>query len=572
VDDQSILADFVSSSNSQSELYECEICGDSFDSSKGRGVHRAHSHSEEEIKEVLIEELQNLANELGETPSQRDMTRQGPYSVKTYQKKFGSWNGALEKADLEVNKEQSIAKSELLDELTRLSAELERTPTSRDVAEKGQYAPSNYTKKFESWNCAVREAGLEITRQRDISKDDLLAELKRLADELGHTPTVGEMRQRGKFGVRTYSKEFGSWNDTLREANLEINRRQDVDESELLGEISRLHNEFGRPPSVDIMNSDGDFAVSTYGRVFGSWNNALREAGFEVNNRSNIPELELLNALQRLGDEIGRTPTAADMEQEGQFGWATYETAFGSWNTALREAGFEPNVRGDVPETELRGELQRLKDELGHVPGRREMDDEGSFDSTTYMATFGTWNDALREADLTPNERRDIPKSDLLAELRRLADVLDRTPIRDEMESQGEFSHSVYTHRFGSWNDALIEAGLDPNKIIDPAHLDHIVRSTWELEVADLLLDLDVSYEYESLEIEYGRGRIYTPDFVTDQYIIEVKGAIYTNEKEKAEAAKSKLNDREYVVIGQEIPADIHIPWERRETVARLFA
>jgi phage terminase small subunit len=262
--DQSRLVDFVSNSNSQSESYECEICGDSFDSSKGRGIHRAHSHSEEKIKEVLIEELQDLADELGETPSQRDMTRQGAHSVKTYQKKFGSWNEALEKADLEINKKQSIAKSELIDELTRLSAELGRTPTSRDVAEEGEYAPSNYSNKFESWNSAVREAGLEITRQRDISRDDLLGELKRLANELGHTPTVGAMRQRGKFGVRTYSKEFGSWNDALQDAGLELNRRQDVDESELLEEISRLYDEFGRPPSVDIMNNDGDFAVSTY--------------------------------------------------------------------------------------------------------------------------------------------------------------------------------------------------------------------------------------------------------------------------------------------------------------------
>lgn len=571
MDNQSNLADFGINFDSKPESYECEICGDSFDSSKGRGIHRAHSHSEGEIKQVLIGELQNLANELGGTPSQRNMTRQGAHGVKTYQKKFGSWNDALEEANLEINKKQSIPESELLDELIRLSTELGRTPTSRDVAEKGEYAPSNYSNKFGSWNRAVREAGLEPTRRRDIPKDELLTELKRLADELGHAPTVEEMKQRGKFGVSTYSKEFGSWNDALQEADLELNRRQNVDESKLLEEVSRLYDEFDRSPSADIMSRNGDFAVSTYRRVFGSWNNALREAGFDVNNRSDIPELELLNALQRLGNEVGQTPTAADMEQQGQFGWATYEKAFGSWNTALRRAGFEPNVRGDIPETELREELQRLKDELGHVPERREMDDEGEFDSTTYMSTFGTWNDALREADLTLNKRRNIPDSDLLAELRRLADVLDRTPIRDDMESQGKFSYSVYTHRFGSWNDALIEAGLDPNKIINPDHLDHIVRSTWELEVADLLLDLGVSYEYESLEIEYKKNRTYTPDFVTDQYVIEVKGAIYTNEKEKAEAAKSRLDNREYVVIGQKIPADIHIPWERRETVDRLF-
>ena len=571
MDDQSNLADSGANPDSRPESYECEICGDSFDSSKGRGIHRAKSHSEKEIKQVLITELHNLATELDKTPSQRDMNLQGAHSSKTYQKKFGSWNEALKEADLAINKEQSISKPDLVNELVRLSDELGQTPTSRDMAEDGKYAPSSYSDKFGSWNNAVREADLEPTRRREIPREDLSLELKRLADELGHTPTVGEMEQHGKFGSRTYSQEFGSWNDAIQEAGLNLNKQQNVIKSELLGEIRRLNEELGSVPSAEIMDQSGDFAASTYIRRFGSWNNALREAGFEVNNRSNIPKSELLNALQCLGDEQDRTPTAADMERDGQFGWATYKTTFGSWNNALREAGFDPNVRNDIQDSILVEEIQRLSDKLDRTPERRDMDAEGKFDSTTYMSSFGTWNNALREADLTPNKRLNIPDSDLLEELQRLADVLDRTPIRDEMESQGKFSFSVYTQRFGSWNDALVEAGLDPNKILNPDHLDHIVRSTWELEIANTLLELDVDYEYESLKIEYGDGHTYMPDFVADQYVIEVKGRIYANEEKKAKEAKSRLDSKEYVVIGAKLPADIHIPWKDREAIYDLF-
>lgn len=105
----------------------------------------------------------------------------------------------------------------------------------------------------------------------------------------------------------------------------------------------------------------------------------------------------------------------------------------------------------------------------------------------------------------------------------------------------------------------------------DPNHLSHLVRSTWELAVANLLRDAGVDYEYESLEIEYGDGCTYTPDFVTDNYVIEVKGHIYSDEVKKARAAMKHLDTREYVVIGRELPANIHIELEERAALHNLF-
>jgi hypothetical protein len=58
---------------------------------------------------------------------------------------------------------------------------------------------------------------------------------------------------------------------------------------------------------------------------------------------------------------------------------------------------------------------------------------------------------------------------------------------------------------------------------------------------------------------------------VADQYVIEVKGRIYANEKKKAKEAKSQLDSKKYVVIGAKLPADIHIPWKGREAIYDLF-
>lgn len=576
--DQSSLSDFRSGVDPETDLYECEICGRGFDSAKGRGIHRAKAHDEEEINQVLITELQRLADELGRIPAQRDMTQHGAHSTKTYQKKFGSWNEALKQAGLEINEEQNVTKFDLRDELERLADELERTPTSRDMAKDGTYGVSTYLNKFGSWNDAVREVGLEPTRERNVPREDLIREIQRLAEKLGGTPTVTEMRQHGCYGVSTYSNEFGTWNNALETAGVGTNKEKNVPKSDLLAEIHSLSEDLGRTPSALSMSKKGGYSVGTYERRFGSWNEALREAGLEINNRSDIPEEELLTEIQRLSRKIGRTPTAAHMESKGQFGWKTYKTTFGSWNDAIRKADLAVNVRSDIPGVELLEEIQSLADDLGRTPKMRDMDQHGQFDSTTYKPSFGSWNEALEQAGFEPVRRSDIPESDLIEEIQRLADTLNRPPTRNEVESQGKFSSSIYAYRFGTWTDALIEAGYEPHKALNPDYLDHRVDSVPELVIADMLLDAGVEYENEGMKITYDDGRTYTPDFVTEDYVIEYKGQdwgeMYNKEvtaKDKAEAAMDALDQREYVVVGTELPADIHIPWEDRETIPELF-
>jgi transposase-like protein len=107
----------------------------------------------------------------------------------------------------------------------------------------------------------------------------------------------------------------------------------------------------------------------------------------------------------------------------------------------------------------------------------------------------------------------------------------------------------------------------------DPEHLDHVVRSGWEMEIVELLREHNIPYEYESVEIDWGEEQTYRPDFITEDYIIEVKGWVRPqgNEEMKAQAALELLDDREYVVVGAELPCDIHIPWEDYEKLIELI-
>lgn len=123
---------------------------------------------------------------------------------------------------------------------------------------------------------------------------------------------------------------------------------------ELLDELHRLREELDKTPATHEMNEFGEYSAGTYQYHFGSWNDALREAGFEPNQSQpgKIPTDELLSEIRRLARELNKTPTKKQLNDIGKYYVRTYQRRFGSWSEAVRQAGFEPNQR--IPESEFR--------------------------------------------------------------------------------------------------------------------------------------------------------------------------------------------------------------------------
>ena len=88
-------------------------------------------------------------------------------------------------------------------------------------------------------------------------------------------------------------------------------------------------------------------------------------------------------------------------------------------------------------------------------------DAEARVHPQTVIEHFGTWNAAKRAAGLFP--RRFLTRAELLEQLRRLGEELDRTPTaRDLGERRRSLpSVSLYAHTFGSLANALREAGFE---------------------------------------------------------------------------------------------------------------
>lgn len=82
------------------------------------------------------------------------------------------------------------------------------------------------------------------------------------------------MDEQGAYSQRTCANRFGSWANAVIDAGLEPAGQPKIATAELLAEIDRLASRLGHPPTVKKMNSEGRYHVATYYDRFESWREA----------------------------------------------------------------------------------------------------------------------------------------------------------------------------------------------------------------------------------------------------------------------------------------------------------
>jgi len=143
-----------------------------------------------------------------------------------------------------------ITRDELLTELNRLANELDKVPTRNEMNEHGEYSRSPYDRVFGGWNDALGEAGLEVNKPVDLTREQLLRELERVAGAIDKAPTMDEFRFESKWTERAYKREFGTWNDALRAAGLEVNKQHGAN---ITKQCPECGDEFSVKPSTQSL-------------------------------------------------------------------------------------------------------------------------------------------------------------------------------------------------------------------------------------------------------------------------------------------------------------------------------
>jgi hypothetical protein len=309
------------------------------------------------IPGVLILEVQALAQELKRTPTCKDLEaarrKAKCHSMDAFLRIFGSWSNALRAAKLPLNEKQEFSREHLLDQLRDLGKSLGGVVRKRDVtaaSRAGNCArPVTFRRGFGTLRRALEEA--EVLFHQKASRRLLVDHLRNLAKEIGRPPSRVDVDRAHRSGkgpsYAGYWREFRGMIGARKAAGFaqKLERPRQYSREQILTQLRSLAEELGRTPTLaDIYAacSKGKCASpKIFIEYFGSYNAAVQVIGLKLNRPSRYRRGQLIAQLQDLTRKLGKLPSNKDLRRASKEGLCasarTFENYFGTV-TAARDA------------------------------------------------------------------------------------------------------------------------------------------------------------------------------------------------------------------------------------------
>lgn len=294
-------------------------------------------------------------------------------------------------------------------------------------------------------------------------KGELIDALRKLAEDVDGRPGTQDMQRDGSWSYTPYVNEFGSWDNALRAAGFPPRSPTD---KEVIADIKRIAEQLGYPPSSFDYDKYGTWDRKVTQRRFGEWESTVKAAGLtprETQTHEYSPD-EALAELERVNDKLDRPLHSKDLDQDPDApSHKTFKNIFGSLDNAVRRSNIEVYRFHEPTNREILEDIRRVSSE-GEPPTRPEYDESGGglYGYGRIEKRFGSWSQAVIEAGFHPTDIGGpipIPKDELLSELRALGDRVGGIPGYGDMQENGKYSPGPYEAHFGSWLNALNQAG-----------------------------------------------------------------------------------------------------------------
>jgi len=112
-----------------------------------------------------------------------------------------------------------------------------------------------------------------------------------------------------------------------------------VRDEDIIRDLKKIALKTGKQTvSTTAYREMGEYSLNSINQHFGSWNNALQKAGLEMKLRRNITNYELFFNLRRVWLSLGRQPMRKEVTKPlSKIEWNAYHSRFGSFSKALEE-------------------------------------------------------------------------------------------------------------------------------------------------------------------------------------------------------------------------------------------
>jgi len=361
--------------------------------------------------------------------------------------------------------------------------------------------------------------------------EDLINVLKNFYITNNKIPSSREFRKLQPNTSIFYS-HFGSWITALNRAGLfkEKQKSTDYTDKELIDLLIKFYKETKKIPTTrNIKTADYMPSNHTYIDRFNGFGNALEEAGLRQLRNDNYQfgrieysKEKLLEMLQNFIVELDRFPTAKEVDNNPNIPTCNpYNKHFGGLTGAFIELGYDidkcKNNEKEKFEKNMIEKFLELTKLIGKTPNSRDLDKYSKKGlccaSKTYTEHFGSMRKLYKLIGLDniiPNRKlskkeslkpgRNKTKDDMVDDLKKLAKDLGRTPFLKEIILYDDMaSESLYCSRFGSWNEALLQAGLPPYTKVRKTKNGTRCYSYYEYKIACILERLKIPFLKDTL-------------------------------------------------------------------------
>lgn len=259
--------------------------------------------------EQLIDDLTSFAEDLGRAPTIRDLELADRTTIpgaQAYKTQFGSWRNALDAAGLPQPKKgpngpvESWSREKIIARFEQLADEYEAIPSFTDV-ENADTMPASATvyRYFDDWEELMQQVSVPYEEDRanrsahgdhsnrtipsKYDDDELVEYLQTTAEDLGHPPSIKELRRLNGPSVEAYLSRYDSYPDALEDAGFDASYRRlmisGYTKDQLLDAMRTLDERTdGRPSTKHLSLHDDLPSTGTIYNHFDTWGEALSKA------------------------------------------------------------------------------------------------------------------------------------------------------------------------------------------------------------------------------------------------------------------------------------------------------
>lgn len=206
-------------------------------------------------------------------------------------------------------------------------------------------------------------------------------------------------------------------------------------------------------------------------------NQTVTEPSGEPDKIPNLHRRDLIIELVTLTQDLGRVPSDEEIDEFGEFTFDQFEHEFGDIFHAFQESGIIPDsvTRSEfytaIGKESNESSMESDSKSVQTVRNQRQVKTQeihASPQSGTSTENF----DKINPSKITVErpEKTDLDEYDqanLISEIQRFADILGEPPREELVDAYGTFPTEAYENKFGSWNDSLEAAGIDPDNFPD---------------------------------------------------------------------------------------------------------